>query len=43
MANANEKLASSLEVLKKLQNNNKIAIRTSEISRVHRERLTKNG
>ena len=42
MASPGEKLAESLEVLKKLQDNGIVAIKTSELSRVHRERLLKN-
>lgn len=43
MAKPNEKLAESLEVLKKLQDKGITAIKTNEISRVHRERLIKNN
>jgi hypothetical protein len=43
MATANEKLAQSLEALKKLHEKGMIAIKSSELSRVHRERLLKNG
>src|ERR1035438_4022003 len=44
MATPQEKLAQSLEVLKRLQNNLGIAIIKAEaISRVHKERLLKNG
>lgn len=43
MATPGEKLASSLKELKKLQDENIVAIKSSEISRTHRERLTKNG
>lgn len=43
MATPQEKLAQSLEVLKRLQDNGVFVIQTSELSRVHRERLTKNG
>ena len=42
MATPGEKLAESLEILKKLQDNEIVAIKASEISRVHRERLIKN-
>ena len=42
MATPGEKLAESLEVLKKLQENGIVAIKSSELSRVHRERLLKN-
>jgi len=38
-----EKLADSLEVLRKLQVNGVVAIKTSSISKVHRMRLLKNG
>ncbi|MEE4248554.1 MAG: hypothetical protein V2I33_24510, partial [Kangiellaceae bacterium] len=44
MATPGEKLAASLKELKKLQQDeNIVAIKTSEINRTHRERLTKNG
>jgi len=44
MAEPSEKLAESLEVLRKIhQDQGVVAVRTSEISRVHRERLVKNG
>jgi hypothetical protein len=43
MASPSEKLAESLEVLRKLQNNGIIAIQPSNLSRTHRERLLKNG
>jgi len=44
MAESGEKLAESLEVLREVQQAGKLtAIKTSEISRLHRERLTKNG
>jgi len=44
MATPEEKLAQSLEVLRGLQNNQGIAVIKAEaISRVHRERLIKNG
>jgi fido (protein-threonine AMPylation protein) len=44
VAAPSEKLAQSLEVLRKLQNANKAAaIRADDISRTHRERLVKNG
>jgi len=44
MATPQEKLARSLEALKDLQDNHKIrAIKTSELSRVHRERLLQSG
>ncbi|MGD8782700.1 MAG: hypothetical protein PVH88_27565 [Ignavibacteria bacterium] len=39
-----EKLAESLEVLRKLQNNNGTAIvKSGDISRTHKDRLLKNG
>jgi hypothetical protein len=44
MATPNEKLAASLEVLRELQKGRELAvIKSSEISRVHRERLIRNG
>lgn len=44
MAKPGEKLARSLKILQKLQDEKGIvAIKTSEVSRTHRERLTKNG
>ncbi len=43
MATPQEKLAQSLEALKKLQDKGIIAIKTSELSRVNRERLIENG
>ncbi len=43
MATPSEKLAESLEVLKSLQDQKIVAIRSSDLSRTHRERLTKNG
>ena len=43
MASPSEKLAQSLEVLRKLQSNDNVAIKNSEISRTHRERLVKAG
>jgi fido (protein-threonine AMPylation protein) len=45
MATPGEKLAETLEVLRDLQQGeqNIVAIKTSEISRTHRERLVKNG
>lgn len=43
MATPSEKLAQSLEVLKALQDKDVTAIKTSELERVHRERLLKNG
>lgn len=43
MATPSEKLAESLEVLKELQDKGIMAVNSSELSRVHRERLLKNG
>ena len=43
MATPSEKLAQSLEVLKELQDQGKVAIRSKDLSRVHRERLVRNG
>ena len=43
MATPSEKLAQSLEVLKGLQDKGKVAIRSADLSRVHRERLVRNG
>ncbi len=43
MASPAEKLAESLEVLKKLQDQGIIAIQAKDISRTHRQRLVKNG
>jgi len=43
MATPAEKLASSLEVLHELQEQGTIAIRSSQLTRTHRERLVKNG
>ena len=43
MAKPQEKLAESLDVLKKLQDRGVVAIRAADLSRVHRERLLKNG
>lgn len=43
MATPGKKTAESLEVLKKLQDNGKVAIKTADLSRVHRERLVKNN
>lgn len=43
MASPSEKLAASLEVLKTLQDQKKIAIKSAEISRTHKERLVKSG
>jgi len=43
MATPAEKLANSLEVLKRLQDQGVAAIRSSQLTRTHRERLVKNG
>ena len=43
MATPQEKLAESLEALRKLQDNGVVAIRASDLSRSHRERLLKGG
>ncbi len=43
MATPSEKLAESLEALTELQDRGIMAIKSSELSRVHRERLSKNG
>ena len=43
MENSNEKLAESLELLKKLHDEGIIAIKSEELSRTHRERLLKSG
>ncbi len=43
MATPAEKLASSLEVLQGLQDQGIVAIRSSQLTRTHRERLVKNG
>lgn len=43
MATPREKLAASLEVLKALQETGVVAIRSSDLTRTHRERLLKNG
>ena len=43
MAKPNEKLAASLAQLKKLQQGGRRGFRSSELSRVHRERLLRNG
>src|SRR3979490_1027191 len=43
MAAPSSKLAESLAVLKTLQDQGRIAIRTSELSRTHRERLLRTG
>lgn len=43
MAAPSEKLAQSLAVLKQIQDSGAIAIRASDMTRTHRERLLKNG
>ena len=43
MASPSEKLAESLEVLRALQDQGIIAVRSRDLSRTHRERLTRNG
>lgn len=43
MVSPAEKLAQSLEKLQHLQDAGKIAIRSSDLTRIHRERLVKNG
>lgn len=43
MATPSEKLAASLEILKGLQDKGNIAIKSSELTRTHKERLLKNG
>lgn len=43
MATPGEKLAEALKALKKIQDKEIVAIRTSELSRTHRERLIKSG
>lgn len=43
MATPHEKLAESLEELRILQNQQLVGIKTSDLSRVHRERLLENG
>ncbi len=43
MATPSEKLAASLEILKGLQDKDIIAIKSSELTRTHKERLLKNG
>ncbi len=43
MATPQKKLAESLDVLKKLQNEGIVAIHTKNVTRTHRERLLKNG
>ncbi len=43
MATPSEKLAESLDVLRTLQERNVVAIRSSDLTRTHRERLQANG
>lgn len=43
MATPSEKLAESLDVLHKLQRQGNVVLRSADLSRTHRERLTKNG
>ena len=43
MATPSEKLAASLEIFKALQDKGKIAIKRSELTRTHKDRLLKNG
>ena len=43
MAKPSEKLAESLEVLHALQERGVVAIRSSDLTRTHRERLRQNG
>lgn len=43
MATPSEKLAKSLEVLHQLQEQGVAAIRSVDLTRMHRERLCKNG
>lgn len=43
MATPQEKLAAALEALKVLQDDGAVAIRSADLSRLHRERLLKNG
>jgi len=43
MATPSEKLATSLEVLQALQADGRMAIRSADLSRTHRERLVQNG
>ena len=43
MATPSEKLADSLDKLKELQDNGKIAIKADALSRTHKERLLENG
>ena len=43
MATPQEKLAASLEALRELQDRGTVAIRSTDLKRMHRERLLKNG
>ena len=43
MPSPSEKLADSLEALQKLQKQGFVAIRSTDLSRTHRERLSKHG
>lgn len=43
MATSNEKLADSLRALKELQDNGRVAIRSADLTRTHRERLLNAG
>ena len=43
MASPSERLAASLEVLRQLENQGKVAIRSADLGRTHRERLVANG
>jgi len=43
MASPQEKLAESLQILRELQERGVIAVRSSDLSRTHRERLVKSG
>lgn len=43
MAKPREKLAASLEELKKIQSKGSIAVRTKDLTKTHRDRLVKNG
>lgn len=43
MASPSDKLAQSLQILKELQDQGHVALRASDLSRTHRERLLKNG
>ncbi len=43
MASPSNHLATSLELLQELQRRGRIAVRARDLSRVHRERLTRNG